>query len=128
GTDVNQSFITGVNKPTGIAVDGTHIYWATYSTNSIGRANLDGTGVNQSFISGAEGPIGVAVDATYIYWDYEVFDAIGRANLDGTGVNQNFITGVRGPGGIAVFVPEPSTGLLVFAGLLGLAGWRRARA
>jgi PEP-CTERM motif len=26
------------------------------------------------------------------------------------------------------FVPEPSTGLLVFAGLLGLAGWRRTRA
>jgi PEP-CTERM motif len=25
------------------------------------------------------------------------------------------------------FVPEPGTGLLVIAGLLGLAGWRRAR-
>jgi hypothetical protein len=25
-------------------------------------------------------------------------------------------------------VPEPSTGLLVFAGLVGIAGWRRARA
>jgi PEP-CTERM motif len=24
-------------------------------------------------------------------------------------------------------IPEPSTGLLVIAGLLGLAGWRRAR-
>jgi len=28
------------------------------------------------------------------------------------------------PGG---YVPEPGTGLLVIAGLLGLAGWRRAR-
>jgi probable HAF family extracellular repeat protein len=27
-----------------------------------------------------------------------------------------------------VILPEPSTGLLVIAGLLGLAGWRRARA
>jgi hypothetical protein len=25
-------------------------------------------------------------------------------------------------------IPEPGTGLLVFAGLLGLAGWRRGRA
>src|SRR5262245_42610649 len=29
---------------------------------------------------------------------------------------------------VAMVVPEPGTGLLAFAGLLGLAGWRRARA
>src|SRR5262249_22304274 len=29
---------------------------------------------------------------------------------------------------LAMIVPEPSTGLLVFAGMLGLAGWRRAHA
>jgi formylglycine-generating enzyme required for sulfatase activity len=29
---------------------------------------------------------------------------------------------------LATTVPEPSTGLLVFAGLLSLTGWRRARA
>lgn len=29
---------------------------------------------------------------------------------------------------VAAIIPEPSTGLLVIAGLLGLAGWRRARA
>jgi hypothetical protein len=28
---------------------------------------------------------------------------------------------------LAALVPEPGTGLLVFAGLLGLAGWRRKR-
>ena len=28
---------------------------------------------------------------------------------------------------LATIIPEPSTGLLVFAGLLGLAGWRRGR-
>jgi hypothetical protein len=38
---------------------------------------------------------------------------------------------LRGHGGplwIAVVAPEPGTGLLLIAGLLGLAGWRRARA
>jgi hypothetical protein len=34
----------------------------------------------------------------------------------------------RGTGYVSLsFVPEPSTGLLVIAGLLGLAGWRRVR-
>jgi hypothetical protein len=29
---------------------------------------------------------------------------------------------------VASTIPEPGTGLLVIAGLLGIAGWRRARA
>ncbi len=40
-------------------------------------------------------------------------------------------TGPPSEAGSAYFrldtVPEPSTGLLVIAGLLGLAGWRRVR-
>jgi hypothetical protein len=35
---------------------------------------------------------------------------------------------VRNFGFCVAMVPEPSTGLLVIAGLLGLAGWRRAGA
>jgi hypothetical protein len=74
---------------TGLAVDGTHIYWVT--PYSIGRANLDGTGVNANFIVGALGP--VAVDSTHIYWTNG--PDIARANLDGTGINEHFIaTGV----------------------------------
>ena len=69
-----------------------HLYWANASTNTIGRANLDGTGVDQSFITGASQPLGVAVDANYVYWANNVSGTIGRANLDGTGVNQSFIT------------------------------------
>ena len=40
-----------------------HLYWANFTTGTIGRANVDGTGANQSFISGAINPWGVAVDA-----------------------------------------------------------------
>lgn len=58
----NDSFITGVDYPQGVAADSAHIYWANYFGNTIGRANLDGTGVNQSFITGASDPVGVAVD------------------------------------------------------------------
>ena len=85
-----------------------YIYWTNFitgtniTTDTIGRANLDGTGVNQSFISGASSPIGIAVDADHIYWANFATGTIGRANLDGTGVNQSFITGASGPRGVAV--------------------------
>ena len=53
GTGVNQSSIAPAGSPQGVAVDGQHVYWTNFFTNSIGRANLDGSGVNQSFISPA---------------------------------------------------------------------------
>ena len=89
GTDVNQSLITGVTYPSGLAVDGTYIYWANGS--GVGRANLDGTGVNLSFISGGANTYGVAVNGSYIYWANLSSGTIGRADLDGTRVNQSFI-------------------------------------
>jgi virginiamycin B lyase len=50
-------------------VDASHVYWSSYSSSTIGRANLDGTGVNESFITGAglpEGPTELAVDAAHV--------------------------------------------------------------
>jgi hypothetical protein len=102
GTGANQSFITGAENPTGVAVDGTHVYWA--GTRGIGRANLDGTGANQSFISYVDANYawGVAVDGTHVYWADRGYRTIGRANLNGTGVNHSFITGANRPTGVAV--------------------------
>ena len=47
---------------TGVALAVRHIYWINNTTNTIGRADLDGSNQNQSFITGASGPYGVAVD------------------------------------------------------------------
>ena len=58
GTGPNPNFITGATNPDGLAVDGSHIYWANSGSGTIGRANLDGTGVNQGFITGAASPTG----------------------------------------------------------------------
>ena len=83
-----------LSGPQGVAVDAAHVYWTQlrFSTNTIGRANLDGTGVDQSFISGAAQPSGVAVDAAHVYWtNRRAPRTIGRANLDGSGVDQSFI-------------------------------------
>ena len=107
GSGVNNSFITGANYPSGVAVDSGHIYWANNGNSliglagTIGRANLDGSGANQSFVTAGTYPAGVAVDAAHIYWTDQA-GTIGRANLDGSGANNSFITGASDPIGVAV--------------------------
>jgi hypothetical protein len=101
GTGIDARFIViPAGAQSCVAVDATHIYWATAS-GWIGRANLDGTGVNKDFIAGLgadpgvpTAPCGLAVDAAHIYWTNPSIGTIGRANLDGTGVNQDFMTGL----------------------------------
>jgi hypothetical protein len=102
GSSANESFITGTNGPTGVAVDGQHIYWTDTINNTIGRANLDGSEPNQSFITGADRPAQMAVDGHYIYWANFNTNTIERANLDGTGVDQSFISTAGNPSGVAV--------------------------
>jgi DNA-binding beta-propeller fold protein YncE len=64
GQNVNNLFIfiTIGSSPEGVAVDGSHIYWANNGAGTIGRADLNGQNANQSFITGVHGPFGVAVD------------------------------------------------------------------
>jgi sugar lactone lactonase YvrE len=52
GTGANPNFITSATNPDGLAVDGSHIYWANSGSTTIGRANLDGTGVDQGLYHG----------------------------------------------------------------------------
>ncbi len=78
------------------------VYWASNTTSSIGRANLDGTGVNETFITVGGHPQAVAVDGQYVYWSTIEPGTIGRAKLDGTDVDPNFISGLPDAEGIAV--------------------------
>jgi virginiamycin B lyase len=111
------------------------VYWASSSTNSIGRANLDGTGANQSFITTANDPNAVAVngavavDAAHVYWANtgtppNFAYRIGRANIDGTGANQSFILSPSAVTGVAVdaghvYWSQASTGTIGRANLDG---------
>jgi hypothetical protein len=107
GTGADQNFIIGQTAPEGVAVNGSHIYWAnSNSGTSIGRANIDGTGVNRFFISGTQAATGVAIDGSYIYWHHFFggHSAIGRANLDGSGVNQDFVPGITSNQGSGIAV------------------------
>ena len=108
GTGVEHSFVSGTGRgPCGVALDGTHIYWAEAlggkvgspdEGGAIGRANRDGSGVNASFVSTPGKNFrdcGVAIAGGHIYWASD--GAIGRANVDGTGVDLQFIPGLAIP-------------------------------
>ena len=99
--NANPSFITGLNGPADVAVDGDHVYWTNLNTGTIGRADLDGANVEQSLITGLGEPVGLTVDDAYLYWTQTAANAIGRADLDGANVNHSFVTGANSPVQIA---------------------------
>ena len=81
GAGLNDNFVTGLNRPIGVAVDSKFIYWADWNANRIGRANLDGTATNLNFITGVH-PQGIAVTSSSgIFWgnDTGTSDTIGHA-------------------------------------------------
>jgi hypothetical protein len=106
GTNPSPGFVSDISNPIsspcGLAVDGSHIYWADKFRNRIGRAELEGTNKEYEFITGADEPCGVAVDAGHVYWANYDGNSIGRADLDGTEVNQEFVPAVTKPCGVAV--------------------------
>ena len=91
----------GSLDPTGIATDGTSIYWANSGDGSIGKATATGTGASE-LITGLDLPTGVASDAGHLYWTSYTDNEIGRSGLDGSGETKAFITGLHGPTGMAV--------------------------
>jgi hypothetical protein len=73
GSSPNPSFVIGARvgtptgapagTPTGLAVDGTSVYWADHVDETIGRAPVSGgSTVNNFFIRALGDPTGVAVD------------------------------------------------------------------
>ena len=101
GSGAGPSLVAIPSLVHGIAVDSSHVYWA--SGSAIGRVDLDGLNDDPLFIADlSDAAVWVTVDADHVYWtDYvpssapvEEWGTIGRANLDGTGVDRTFITGL----------------------------------
>jgi hypothetical protein len=117
GSGLDGSFVADASGQSGIAVDGSYIYWANDGANAIGRANLDGSDPDPTFIPNATSgqdaaPAYVATDGTYIYWtDGQRY--VGRAALDGSGAKPHFLDvgSSSFPNGIAV-----SSGVVYVAG------------
>jgi hypothetical protein len=63
-TPHDNTFITGLQLPLGLATDGTYLYWADNTANAVGRARLANlSDRNDSFLADPAGPFGLAVDS-----------------------------------------------------------------
>lgn len=107
GTEVNPGLVTGQTSVRGVAVDNEHVYWTSFTTNRIGRAELDGGTPQPAFITGAESPdtITVSTNATTIgggtsATSLTVGDSVeGTATLGGGETTSGTITfALHGPG------------------------------
>lgn len=118
GTQVNRQFFdTGtLGAPAGLAVDSSHIYWAGWQSNKIGRADIDGQNVQSEWISGSGDPFGtagvqtagVAVSADRIYWGNwraglgSALGPIGFAEITGSPSTNDYVSSTSGANSLAV--------------------------
>jgi virginiamycin B lyase len=61
GSSPELGWISGLSNASGLALDNEHLFWTSFTGNSIARANLDGTGVEPNFITGASFPDMIAI-------------------------------------------------------------------
>ena len=78
-----------------------------------------------SLVTGLHGPVGIVVSGSDLFVANDAGGTIGEYTTSGATVNASLISGLSGPIGLAL-VPEPSTALLLSAGILGLAVRRRS--
>ena len=104
GSDVEDLVTTGLESPSGIALDvaGGKMYWTDTGTHKIQRSNLDGSGV-EDLVTGVVHPFDIALDVAggKMYWPEGWTDKVQRSNLDGSGV-EDLVTGLGWPTGIAL--------------------------
>ncbi|KAA3600047.1 MAG: DUF5050 domain-containing protein, partial [Calditrichaeota bacterium] len=106
GSNVEDLISSGLNGPSGIALDLTNskMYWADYNANKIQRADIDGSNVEDLVTTGLNLAFGLELDLTNskIYWANSGNNKIQRANLDGSNVEDLISTGSSLPHKIAL--------------------------
>ena len=83
GSAVEDLVTTGLNEPSGIALDvsGGKLYWTDARTDKIQRSNLDGSAVEDLVATGLNEPSSIALDASggKMYWTDSGTDKIQRS-------------------------------------------------
>ena len=104
GTTVNASLISGLNEPTGLALDGKgNLFVANFGSGTIGEYTLSGATLNASLISGLSGPSGLALDGKgNLFVVNNISGTIGEYTTSGLTVNASVISGLKCPAGIAL--------------------------
>jgi hypothetical protein len=133
GVLVNASFITGLNFPEGVALDGKgHLFVVNSGSGTIGEYTTSGATVNASLITGLTTPTAIACDGLgHLFvanggtanWGSS---SILEYTTSGARVNGFLISDVLGPLGIVV-VPEPSSATFVMVGAIMLVCGRIGR-
>jgi streptogramin lyase len=93
--------------PSSIVFDGTSIWTANVSGNSVTKINTStGAGTNYALPTGATAPSGIAFDGTYIWTSNQNTDNVTRINTStGAGTNYALPTGADGPSGTPSTAP-----------------------
>jgi hypothetical protein len=90
------------NSPTGIAIDGSYVYWTNFQTGTVMRVDLNGSTAPLQLSSGQTYPSAMAIDGTYLYWvNYNSPGAVMKMLLSSQAVS-SLASGINGPAGIAV--------------------------
>ena len=96
-----HAIATGQDDPAGVAVDASHLYWASAGDNAVVEASLDGSSAH-TIVTNQDEPFGVAVSAGHLYWsNFSTDEEIWEAILDGSNPH-TIITDENGPDGVAV--------------------------
>jgi virginiamycin B lyase len=90
GSFAQPNYVAGVGIVCGVAVNSTHMHWASVGFAAIGRAPTTPLSQQNTFIDTEFGsPCDVALNSTHLFWTDRT--GVGRANLDGSGVNLEFV-------------------------------------
>lgn len=113
GEEVEQAFIqvdhgSQEERPQGLAVNATGIYWTATNASDIGfiiRRDLSGSAASEKFFGdGVDiGEAGVTLDASHAYWARQGTSTIGRINLalEAASAEREFVKGAERPQGVA---------------------------
>lgn len=67
GSGTPETVASSTEELQGVSVDAPYVYWASYGTKEIWRANLDGTDA-EALLTGLGNVIGLDVADGYVYW------------------------------------------------------------
>jgi hypothetical protein len=126
GATMNASLITRLTLPTGVAVSGSDLFVADLFSGTIGEYTTSGATVNASLITGLPSPDAIAPSGSDLF--VADINGIEEYTTSGATVKASLIGGTATAYGIAIVpTPEPSTAILLAAGLGSLSAVHRKR-